>query len=128
MEKSEGFFCLSQLFWTLLEHMMFCDRKKALVQNALKNMNIKDGGGREGERKNPIKSPQRLHRARAMGTEVLLGCMQMSINTQVRADTQVQCYLYKLLCNKRLFSSVKSYSCSLHISHSASVNFNLLPA
>lgn len=42
------FFFLSQLFWTLLEHLMVCNRREALVQNAVKNMNIKDEEGREG--------------------------------------------------------------------------------
>lgn len=98
------------------------------MQNALKNMNIKDEGGREGKRRNHVRSLQSLHRARVMGTEMILGCMQMSINTQVRADMQGQCYLYKLLYNKRVFSSEKSYYCSLHISHLASADFNLLAA
>lgn len=40
------FFGLSQLFWTSLEHMMFYHGREALVQNALKNMNIKGGAGR----------------------------------------------------------------------------------
>lgn len=104
--------------------MMFCNRREALVQNALKNMNIKDGGGR----RNHVKSLQSLHRARVMATEIILGCMQMSINTQVRVDIKVQCSLYKLFYNKRFFSSEKSYYCSLHIRHLASADFILLAA
>lgn len=58
-------FGLSQLFWTSLEHMMFYHGREVLVQNALKNMNIKDGGGKG----NHIKSLQSLCRASVIGIE-----------------------------------------------------------
>lgn len=63
-EKNEIFFGLSQLFWTSLEHMMFYYGREALVQNALKNVNIKDGEGMDH-----VKSLQSLCRASVMGIE-----------------------------------------------------------
>lgn len=56
------FFSLSQLFWTLLEHMIFYNRREALVQNALKN--IKDGGGREEK---SCKEPAKLGGSKSYG-------------------------------------------------------------
>lgn len=75
--------------------MIFYNRREALAQNALKSMDIKDRIGREQKSsKEPTKLAQRV-----AGTETILGCMQITVGSQVRAGIQVQCSLYKLLYN-----------------------------
>jgi len=100
--------------------MMFCRGGEALVQNALKNMNIKDRGRREGE---SCKEPTTLVQSKCYGyRKIYYGvCKSLQI---LKIGLTYSFSILFVCCSKP--RSEKSYYCSLHRSHLASGDFSLL--